>query len=208
MGCGRAAHGDDCAGTHVESISEPYPSLYPYLHIDAIQGLNEREPGTSKHVFKSHDQRDDRSLFVESMRNDPQLILSVPLIGSAKIMGISISGGGPVEHAPSRLRLFVNRTDLDFSNIESAAPTQEISLARDQDPLYYPLRYGIGLPSSPTDSSVRTLKFTNVHHLTLFFPDSFNHETLRLFYINLHGIFSQVFFPFRLKESFHFPLHS
>lgn len=38
----------------------------------------------------------------------------------------------------------------------------------------------------------KIVKFTNVHHLTLFFPKNFGHETTRIYYIGLKGDFTQV----------------
>jgi hypothetical protein len=140
MGCNHANHGDGCAHAHAESITELYPSLYPYIHRDAIQGYNESILGASKSVFKPNDQRYSITDYVESLPEDPMLLISIPFTASLKLMGIAIAAF-PASNAPSHLKLYVNKPDLDLSSVDAFQPAQEISLARDHEILYYPLRF-------------------------------------------------------------------
>lgn len=139
MACGNASHGDGC--DHSSAGAGLYPSLYACINVNDVHCLNELAVGSCKALFKPHDQRDSRVNPTESQPGDPQLLLHVPFTGALKIMGISLSGGGPVTDAPSHVKLFTNKPELDFSNIDSLVATQEISLARDESVLYYPLRY-------------------------------------------------------------------
>lgn len=84
--------------------------------------------------------------------------------------------GGPYENLPTHVKLYANRNDIDFSNVEQIVPTQEISLSNSTDIIQYPLRAS---------------KFSSVHSLVLYFPSSFSRtESLRLFYLGFYGIYT------------------
>ncbi len=168
------SHSHDHGEAGGDTSSELYPSLFPYIHVDQVTCLNEVEVGSIKKILKPSDRRFDRSDFVESNDGD-QLIIYVPFTGSMKVMSISVAAGGPLDDAPSVMKLFTNRMDVDFGNVERLIPVYEMAMAPTQDIVQYPLRIS---------------KFTNVHSITLYFPNSFLGERLRLFYLGFHGVYS------------------
>lgn len=138
-----------------------------------IRALNEETEGSAKTVFKPQDQRHDKSTFVESQEDDPELIIEVPFVNGVKVKSITISGEQGEKH-PSKCKLFINRDDIDFSNAHDLPATQTLDLNEDIDAEYeYPLK---------------TSKFYSVQSLTLFFPESFGMDRTKIFYIGLKGV--------------------
>jgi hypothetical protein len=67
-----------------------------------------------------------------SDEDDPELLLHVPFDGQVKLTAICVIGG-PEGRAPTKLRVFVNRDDLDFAAVQGMAPTQEWDLQEDNN---------------------------------------------------------------------------
>jgi hypothetical protein len=57
-----------------------------------------------------------------------------------KLKAICVIGGGPPGSAPSKMRAFINRDDLDFATVAGAAALQEWDLQEEngQGLLEYP----------------------------------------------------------------------
>lgn len=170
----------DCGGgcSHgVESTSDlgiQY-SLYSKIDLDKVQCLNEATDGSGKLVFKPWDQRKNFDVYLES-DCDPELLINIPFTGNVKLKGLIVLGGTDDSH-PSRVHLFKNRPSMNFDDV-SVEADQEIELQRDPD----------GVIEYPT----KIVKFTNVHHLTLYFPRNFGDDNTRIYYIGLKGDFTEV----------------
>lgn len=148
-------------------------TLYTQIDTEALQCLNEANPGSIKKIFKPHDSRFDQTLYTESDA-DEQLIIHIPFVSSVKLKSIAILGFND-SSAPAKMKAFINREDVDFDSVESIHCTQEWDLVetvpRDQMPEY------------PT----RMAKFSNVRNLTLYFPSNYGHDTSKIAYIGLKG---------------------
>lgn len=65
--------------------------------------------------------------FADSEEDDPELLLHVPFDGAVKLTGITVVGG-PDGASPSKLKVFINRDDLDFSTVADLPAVQEWEL--------------------------------------------------------------------------------
>ena len=81
-----------------------------------------------KLVFKAHDDRLS-SATLESDPDDPELLLHVPFTAEVKISSFCIISSG--DTAPKRVRLFVNRENVDFSNVKETKEVQAFDLTPD-----------------------------------------------------------------------------
>eukprot|EP00899_Mesostigma_viride_P015638 jgi/Mesvir1/24075/Mv10797-RA.1 len=156
---GGGGHGGSCAHNHeCDALGCAGDwSLWQNVNKDGVRCLNEAVPGSARSVFKSWSERLDFSTCLMSNDDDPELLLFVPFSSDVKIKGLSVVGGGGGS-APSKVRIFINREDLDLSSAGDTAPVQEIELAEDsQGQLEYPTRYA---------------KFQGVGNVTLHFPSN------------------------------------
>ncbi|KAF2602587.1 hypothetical protein F2Q70_00027906 [Brassica cretica] len=129
-----------------ESVSGSVKSVFKAweqrLHSSGVSALNESVSGSVKSVFKAWEQRLHSSgEHLESNEGDPELLVFVPFTSDVKIKSISIVGG-PDGTSPSKLRVFINREGIDFSDAESMQAVQEWELAENlQGVLEYQTRY-------------------------------------------------------------------
>jgi hypothetical protein len=99
-------------------------SLYNHVDIPKVVALNESVPGSVKAVFKPWEQRLDNSGgFLESNEGDPELLVFIPFTSDVKIKSISVVGGADGT-SPSRMRAFINREGIDFSDAQNMQPVQ------------------------------------------------------------------------------------
>lgn len=129
-------------------------------------------------MFKAWERRLDNSDgFLESNEGDPELIVFIPFTSDVKIKSISIVGGTGGT-SPSKMRAFINRDGIDFSDAQNMQPIQEWDLVENlQGVLEYQTRYS---------------KFQSVGNLTLHFPENFGGDTTQIFYIGLRGEATQL----------------
>ncbi|CAO2818037.1 unnamed protein product [Amaranthus hypochondriacus] len=153
-------------------------SLYKHIDLSKVSALNEAIQGSAKSVFRSWEQRlNSAGAFLESNEGDPELIVFIPFTSDVKIKGISIVGGADGT-SPSKMRAFINREGIDFSDAESMPPVQEWDLVENlQGVLEYQTRYS---------------KFQSVGNLTLHFPENFGADTCQIHYIGLKGEATQL----------------
>jgi len=167
-------HGGSCAHEHNEEPElergAEY-SLYQFIDTSGLTCFNEKIPGSAVKIFKTWDQRLDRTKFVES-DTDEQLIFHIPFTASIKLKAINVIGGTNGT-SPAKLKAWINREDIDFSSVDDVAPTQEWELAENQT----------GEIEYPT----RITKFQNVTSLTLYIPENFGAEQTIVSYIGLKG---------------------
>lgn len=153
-------------------------SLYKHIDTPHVSALNESVAGSVKSIFKSWEQRlDNSSEFLESNDGDPELIVFIPFTSDVKIKSISVIGGTGGT-SPSRMRAFINRDVIDFSDAQEIAPVQEWELAENtQGELEYQTKYS---------------RFQGVANLTLHFPENLGAETTQIYYIGLRGEATQI----------------
>ncbi|EEF45809.1 expressed protein, putative [Ricinus communis] len=153
-------------------------SLYKYIDLPKASALNEAVAGSVKSVFKPWEQRLDFSgEYLESNDGDPELLVYIPFSPDVKIKSISIVGGADGT-SPSKMKAFINRDSIDFSDAQSMQPVQEWDLVENlQGVLEYQTRFA---------------KFQSVSSITLHFPDSFGGDTSRIHYIGFKGEATQL----------------
>eukprot|EP00434_Breviolum_minutum_P024196 symbB.v1.2.021363.t1/scaffold1842.1/size99098/3 len=85
--------------------------------------------------------------------------------------------GGDQQTAPSKVKLYINREDLDFTSVHDVEATQEVDLVED-------FHGALQLP-------LRAAKFLSVTHLCLYFPESLGGDKTRIHWIGLWGVGSE-----------------
>ncbi|KAG6409755.1 hypothetical protein SASPL_127797 [Salvia splendens] len=96
--------------------------------------------------------------YLESNEGDPELIVFIPFTSDVKLKSISIVGGADGT-SPAKMRAFINREGIDFSDAQNMQAVQEWDLAENlQGVLEYQTRYS---------------RFRSVGNLTLHFPVNF-----------------------------------
>ncbi|PKU71069.1 PITH domain-containing protein [Dendrobium catenatum] len=153
-------------------------SLYKHINLDQVTALNESVAGSIKSVFKAWDRRLDNSEgFLESNEGDPELLVFIPFTSDVKIKSISVVGGAEGT-SPSKMRAFINRDGIDFSDAQNMQPVQEWELTENlQGILEYQTRYP---------------RFQSVGSLTLHFPENFGANATQIYYIGLRGEATQL----------------
>lgn len=170
QGC--CSHDHDCEAADCG----PAYSLYKYIDMPRVHCLNEATDGSCRKVFKPWSQRTEpTSEPLQSNDDDPELLLHVPFDGAVKLKAICIIGGQNGT-APSKLRVYINRDDLDFSTVSSLPPVQEWDL---QDNTAGVIEY-------PT----QVAKFNGVHSIDLHIPSCFSGDMTEVHFVGFKGEWS------------------
>ncbi|KAM6541766.1 hypothetical protein CsatB_006213 [Cannabis sativa] len=166
-------------------------SLYKHIDLSKVSALNEATPGSVKSVFKPWEHRLSSSgEHLESNEGDPELLVFIPYLSfpaifsfidrftsDVKIKSISVVGGADGT-SPSKMRAFLNREGIDFSDAQSMQAVQEWELAENsQGVLEYQTRYS---------------KFQSVGNITLHFPENFGGDASQIHYIGFKGEATQL----------------
>jgi hypothetical protein len=104
---------------------------------------------------------------------DRQLLLFIPFTANVVLRGISLIGGDD-EMAPRRMKVFLNKDDIDFDNVDQLSPAQEWELTNSNEEILY---------------STRVSKFSRVHQLIVYITDNYGADRTRLYYMKLTGDF-------------------
>ena len=104
-----------------------------------------------------------------------------------------IAGGD--DQGPKSMKAFINRDDIDFTNVTDMTPTQvNLALARQLSPPSYfaPWQTWEIAENNPWNAEhlFRAAKFSNVRSLTLFIDSNHGGATSRVNYLALKGIFT------------------
>lgn len=149
-------------------------SLYQQINFDAITTLNESVPNAGKAIVKKTwaERISDSSELCSD--TDEQLLMYIPYVelpthltrhlltryhsfaSQIKLHSILIRTSLS-DSAPKTLKVFINRSDLDFSTASELPPTQEFHLSQ---------------TSEVQDIPVKRALFGKVQSLTLFFEDN------------------------------------
>ncbi|KAK7948944.1 uncharacterized protein PG986_009830 [Apiospora aurea] len=149
-------------------------SLYQHINFDAVQTLNEEEPGSGQAVLKkTWAERLEPAPEVASDA-DEQVIVQVPFTGQVKLHSVLLRTSQS-DSAPRTLKLFINRDDVDFDAASELQPTQTLELSQTSDVQELPVKRAL---------------FGKVTRLTLFFEDNFgdgDEEVTRFSYLGFKG---------------------
>ncbi|KAK0179892.1 hypothetical protein PV327_005603 [Microctonus hyperodae] len=160
-----------CGDFHSDGELGIQYNLYQKIDMANVECLNEYQEETGMTVFKSWEERLDRSKFVESDVDD-ELLFNIPFTGNVKLKGLIVIGG-PDGSAPSKVKLYKNKPHMTFDDMEME-PDQKFDLCKDD----------FGIHEHP----IRVVKFSSVHHLTLHFSGNDGGvERSRIDYIGLKG---------------------
>jgi PITH domain len=85
--------------------------------------------------------------------------------------------GGLNGSSPSKLKVFINRDDMDFSTAADLTPVQEWDLVENLN----------GQMEYPT----QVAKFNGVHSIDLYFPANFGADSTKITFIAFKGEFSE-----------------
>lgn len=113
---------------------------------------------------------------MRSNDDDPELLIHVPFIGSVKLQALTVIGGRDGS-SPSKLKVFVNRDDVDFGMATEAQPVQEWDLVENLT----------GTMEYPT----QVTKFNGVHSIDLYFPCNFGADETEIWCIAFKGEFTE-----------------
>uniref|UniRef100_A0A0G4I4D3 PITH domain-containing protein n=1 Tax=Chromera velia CCMP2878 TaxID=1169474 RepID=A0A0G4I4D3_9ALVE len=165
-------HGPGCGCRHETELTGG-EWLLPFISIEGVRALNEEVEGSCRKVFKTWEER----LSEESCStpdDDPELIIHIPFCSPCKIASLIVIGGDGGK-APSRVKIFQNKEELDFSGVEDTEAVQEVELHEDfHGAIEYPLKI---------------TKLQQVSHLTLYFPENKAGDgPTQIFYIGIRGI--------------------
>ncbi|CAM8884706.1 unnamed protein product [Rhodiola kirilowii] len=179
-------------------------SLYKHIDMSKVSALNEAVRGSVKSVFRAWEHRFDSSGsskyfethaaknflrllsqngqgYLESNEGDPELIVFIPFTSDVKLRSISVVGGADGT-SPSKMRAFINRDGIDFSDAQSMQPVQIFKISKCGKPDFaFPDNYGgdtsqihyIGLKGEATQMK-RDVVATIVYELM---PNPSDHKT-------------------------------
>ncbi|TGJ86774.1 hypothetical protein E0Z10_g1969 [Xylaria hypoxylon] len=155
---GHSHHNHDHDHDHSDDITPALQhSLYQHIRFDEIDTMNESQRDSGKAIVKktwSERQQVEPELVSQV---DEQMLMNVPFTGQVKLHSILLRSS-PSTSAPRTLRVFINRDNLDFNNVDNISPTQEFELSQ---------------TSEVQELPVRRVLFNSVRRLTLFFVDNF-----------------------------------
>mmetsp|Transcript_16851 Transcript_16851/g.28920 ORF Transcript_16851/g.28920 Transcript_16851/m.28920 type:complete len:224 (+) Transcript_16851:275-946(+) len=172
-GHGHGGHGHSHGGGHSCQPDDPDGnSLFAYIDTEKVSCLNEREQGSGKNCIKSNVEKHDDTRFVISEEDDPELILHIPFTVAVKLKSFCIIGGANGE-APSKVKLFTNREDLDFEDAQEMPGVQTFELTEDFE--------------GEIDYPVRASKFQNISSLTIYVSENFGADSTKITFLGLKG---------------------
>ncbi|TKA24985.1 hypothetical protein B0A50_06083 [Salinomyces thailandicus] len=168
-------HSEGAAHDHSDDITPALQNhVYEPIDFSAINTLNESEPRAgAKVVQKTWMERMDHEPELSSDA-DEQLLMHVPFTGQVRLHSILLRTSD-TSHAPSTLKLFINRDDLDFSTASSLPPTQTLELPQSNE---------------LQEIGIKRALFNTVRSLDLFFEDNWgqgDEDVTRVSYIGFKG---------------------
>ena len=175
------ANVNDVHAGHVETYFQRQPgssntwtiapawSLHKHIATARLRALNAAAPADASKLFRPWGERATPASppLVSDDDDPPELLVHVPFDGLVKITAFSVvscgsgeaGGRGETTAPPTRVRLFVNRDDLDFDSLASAEPTQEFEVAG-----------GGAAEVSRVEYPCRPSKFSGVYSVDVHFP--------------------------------------
>lgn len=160
-------------------------SLQQFIDMQRTYCLNEHERNAGQSILKPYTDRFTLTPSLQSIRedDDPELLFHITFTEAVSIKFITITGISSVHvpngdesqstSAPRKVKIFANRTDLDFDSARELDPTAEIELVPPEH-LAEVEDSGEQEHAGSLDYPLRPLsKFKYCTSLTLFFEDNF-----------------------------------
>lgn len=162
------SHAHDC-----EAASCGEASLHSFVNHPCVTALNALDPAAAARVLRPWHERRLVDAALESMEDDPELLLHIPFTADVRLRGILVTGGSE-GRAPTEMRAFINRNDVDFGLAEELTPVQEWALVE-------------GAASGDVEYACKPSKFNSLSSLTLHFPRNGGAATTRITFVGLRG---------------------
>eukprot|EP00112_Aurelia_sp_Birch-Aquarium-sp1_P019191 Seg470.4 transcript_id=Seg470.4/GoldUCD/mRNA.D3Y31 product="PITH domain-containing protein GA19395" protein_id=Seg470.4/GoldUCD/D3Y31 len=169
--CGHEHHEHDHSSVDLGDLY----SLYTKIDLEKVECLNEEVEESGKYVFRAWDKRLETDKFVQSDA-DEELLFNIPFTGNVKLKGIIVIGGEGGMH-PSTMKLYKNHPKMSFDDTGQKCD-QEFDLNHDY--------------KGDLEYNTKVARFSNVEHLSIYFPDNFGNDSTRVYYIGLKGEFTKV----------------
>mmetsp|Transcript_176 Transcript_176/g.426 ORF Transcript_176/g.426 Transcript_176/m.426 type:complete len:247 (-) Transcript_176:230-970(-) len=154
-------------------------SLRPSVDFPGVRCLNESRPNAGRDILKYYEDRMSENPSLTSQEDideDPELLLIVPFTEAVSMKSLSVlSFSGRDEDddnattaAPRTVRIYVNRSDLDFETVRDLEPTATITLVPPSHQWMEEFVGGtIDYPLRPSG------RFQNVSEIALYFCDNY-----------------------------------
>jgi PITH domain len=170
---------DECTGhdhDHEHDHDDLGLSLRPHINMDGVSCLNELTPGMGRSILKLHEDRLSSTPLLQSQEDDPELLLYIPFTEAVTIKTIAIrsvppppppassNDGDEIATAPPfKIKLFVDRDNLDFETARELTPQVELTCV----PPNHFVDGTIDYPLRPAG------RFQNISSLTIFVVSNF-----------------------------------
>ena len=132
----------------------PLTDLVEHLETPQCHCMNASSSHTLRHCLDA-DSRESADSYLES-DCDEELLIQLKFMSAVKVSAIKIEGKDK-DSAPSSVKLFVNKTGLDFDSAKDEKATQEIDLAPSDV-----------APGAASHKETRFVLFQNVSELGIF----------------------------------------
>lgn len=144
--------------------------LRPFIAVKRIGCLNQNAAHDVSLLFPEAPPK-RKDIYLES-DVDPQLLLHIPFSRAVRVSLIQVGVSASALHtAPKTIKLFINAPNLDFSDAESRAPTQVLTISEQM--LNAARAAHVSAKKKPTnplcvDLTLQVTDFANVNHMTVF----------------------------------------
>mmetsp|Transcript_14766 Transcript_14766/g.36840 ORF Transcript_14766/g.36840 Transcript_14766/m.36840 type:complete len:172 (-) Transcript_14766:473-988(-) len=160
--------------------------LLDVIDFNSSEVLNSKNANAGLNNCLKQGYRDQDELYLESDA-DEQLLLNIAFQQKVKLMAIGIKG--PAEGGPRRVKLYVNRSHMGFSDVQGdVPPAQELDLT--------PAQIASGDPIP-----LKLVKFAFVNNLSIFVEDNQEgSEDTKVSKIVIFGSAGEVFDVAQIKK--------
>jgi hypothetical protein len=162
-------------------------SLRPQFDLPGVRCLNEETPNAGRAILKLHEDRRSAEPNLKSQDDDPELLLYIPFTEAVIVQSISIRSvipmGADNEEAevapPRRIKLFVDRDDLDFETARDMEPQMQLECL----PPHHFVEGSIDYPLRPAG------RFQGISSLTIYVADNYSGDDCStiITYVGLKG---------------------
>ncbi|KAI5809639.1 PITH domain-containing protein, partial [Peziza echinospora] len=169
---------DEAPHTHDDDISPAQQSsLYEHIDHDKITTLNELIPHSGRAIVKkpwsARLSPPDPTLTSDS---DDQLLIYIPFTSLVKLHSLVLRTSN-TDAAPKTVKLYANRDDLDFEEVEHASPTQVLETPMTGEVFEVPLRRAL---------------WNGTRSVTVFVEEGWGAEAVEIGYLGFRGDWMRV----------------
>jgi len=181
-----SCHDSHCSHSAAEH-QRAHESLFPLLDVPNVRALNAADVSLVRRVLVEHEQRFQTAVVARSETNDDDddddddesvaLIVRVPFTACVKLKSFTVAALTS-DSSPRRVRLFLNRDDIDFGNWRDEPATEEFDLVSDAS------------VQPDVEYAVKAARWQRVESVTMAFSRGVDAQ-LALTYVGFRGEFEQ-----------------